>query len=385
MNLRNYTDYLKRMHAFGHVDMYLFTLSGESIFDLRRNTEFNKIGQKAELEQFLKSLFSSRQYLNPDKELIISTYENYSFCAKIIALEKEAYFFVLGPFYLKNAQWKFYETKIPRFTTEELRGVLPLFNADELTDNLLSVSGIKPEKENVNTSFLESISYNNDSNINENAVLEQTSINAIRVGDTQLLSELIKQTFFTNPDHYEVGSDLRKEKNLALIINTLASRAAAQGGGAVVYTRSICAKYAAKIENAKTEAELFVLRQEIPLVYAKKVKELRAQGYSPLIRKCISYLEIHLSEEIRLGQLSDLYSISYEHLSRMIKKECKCSFSQLLNRIRIERAQSYLLMNLSIMEVAEKTGYKSTSHFCNVFKSYTGMTTSEWYQKASSE
>jgi len=23
MNLRNYTDYLKRMHAFGHVDMYL--------------------------------------------------------------------------------------------------------------------------------------------------------------------------------------------------------------------------------------------------------------------------------------------------------------------------------------------------------------------------
>ncbi|MDW2799074.1 AraC family transcriptional regulator [Clostridium boliviensis] len=385
MNIGNYTDYLKRMHVFGQVDMYLFTLNGESVFRLQRNIELNKNRQKDALDQFLKSLFFSHKPGKKGLEVVISTYEDYSFGAQIIALEKEVYFLVIGPFYLKHIQWQNPVTKLRRFTLEELRGFLPLFTADEVEGNMFKIYERSPEKENEDTSIFEAISYNDDTKIKDNAVLEQTIMNAIKTGDTQLLNELRKHTFFSNPDHYEVGSDLRKEKNLALMINSLASRAAAQGGMAVVYARSICARYAAKIEETKTEAELFILRQEISLSYAKKVKELRAQGYSPLIRRCISYMEIHLSEEIRLGQLAELYNISYEHLSRMIKKECQCSFSQLLNRIRIERAQSYLLMNLPIVDIAEKTGYKSTSHFCNVFKNQTGMTTGEWYKKAISE
>lgn len=72
--------------------------------------------------------------------------------------------------------------------------------------------------------------------------------------------------------------------------------------------------------------------------------------------------------------LADAVSLSYSHLSRLLKKECGKSFTQLVASLRMKRASKLLLRGVPVLETAERTGFKSSAHFCRVFKKYYGCT-----------
>lgn len=67
-----------------------------------------------------------------------------------------------------------------------------------------------------------------------------------------------------------------------MVMNTLSSRAVEEGGTSVVYIRSLCADYAAKIERAKDIGELYQLKHEIPQVYCNSVRENRLNPYGSI-------------------------------------------------------------------------------------------------------
>ena len=72
-----------------------------------------------------------------------------------------------------------------------------------------------------------------------------------------------------------------------------------------------------------------------------------------LIQKCISYINEHYNEDINLETVANIVHLNPSYFSSIFKKEVGVSFSNYLNKIRIE--QSKLLLkktDSSIVEIA---------------------------------
>ena len=71
--------------------------------------------------------------------------------------------------------------------------------------------------------------------------------------------------------------------------------------------------------------------------------------------------------------------ISKSYLCRLFQKKLGVSVQHYIHNIRIEKAKEYLNdFRLKIYEIAELTGFNSSTHFNIVFKKKTGMTPSKY-------
>ncbi|MBR2930460.1 MAG: helix-turn-helix domain-containing protein [Clostridia bacterium] len=109
----------------------------------------------------------------------------------------------------------------------------------------------------------------------------------------------------------------------------------------------------------------------------------REEGGISTTHKTVSavaaYIINNCSEDITLESISERFYISPCYFSRVFKRVMGVSFSEYLNGIRIKEAQRLLAKTeLSILEVTQATGYKSTTHFGRCFKGITGMSPNEY-------
>jgi YesN/AraC family two-component response regulator len=105
--------------------------------------------------------------------------------------------------------------------------------------------------------------------------------------------------------------------------------------------------------------------------------------YSMLVIRALSYIENHYKEIISLERCAENVGISYAHLSRVFKKETAFSFSEYLNRFRVNKAKMFLAENkLPIKQIVDETGFTNYNYFFKVFKSVEGMTPIEYTEGA---
>lgn len=91
------------------------------------------------------------------------------------------------------------------------------------------------------------------------------------------------------------------------------------------------------------------------------------------------YLQEHLSEEMSLAVLSEEFHLNSQYISQLFKNEIGVNFLSYLTNIRMEKAKKLLLStSLSIVEVAEQSGYGDYRVFTKVFKKSEGVTPSHY-------
>ena len=243
----------------------------------------------------------------------------------------------------------------------------------------------KKEQEAISREELEireAQSFNPTSQIRYNARNEKIVRTAITNGDIEMIKKYNAEFEYLSSEHFLAGEEpLKRMKHGISGANSVYCRAAEDGGAPSVMIRSICADYAEKIEKAENAEELAGLRKEAALVYCQKVCEVKRKNYSLHVRHCLNWIEEHLAGDLTLIEASKACGVSYDYLSRLIKKECGCSFSELAHRLRCERATCYLLDGNEIWEAAEKCGYKSSSQFCHAFRQIYGISPKKWEQK----
>ena len=100
-----------------------------------------------------------------------------------------------------------------------------------------------------------------------------------------------------------------------------------------------------------------------------------------LIQKSISYINEHYNEDINLETIANIVHLNPSYFSSIFKKEVGVSFSNYLNKIRIEQSK-LLLKNTdsSIVEIALEVGFEDQSYFSKVFKNLTKMTPKQYRQ-----
>lgn len=79
---------------------------------------------------------------------------------------------------------------------------------------------------------------------------------------------------------------------------------------------------------------------------------------------------------------SEACGLSYNHFSRIFKKELRQNFSDYLVFVKLKEAEKFLIStDKSITEIAHCTGFSTSSHFISHFKKYKNITPGQFRKK----
>lgn len=111
--------------------------------------------------------------------------------------------------------------------------------------------------------------------------------------------------------------------------------------------------------------------------YEPEKEEDNANGF--IVKNAMNYMEEHYKEKLMLADVAEKVYVSQWHLSKLLNKETGQNFSELLNKIRIKKAEE-LLQNssLRVADIAEEVGFAEVAHFSRVFKKISGSSPNEY-------
>jgi len=109
------------------------------------------------------------------------------------------------------------------------------------------------------------------------------------------------------------------------------------------------------------------------------VKLNKQKEYIEKFNLIFDYINENFMEDITLDVIADVAGFSKFHFSRLFKQFTDMSFYDYLNQRRVKEAEKLLLNpNLSITEVAMRSGFSSISTFNRVFKQFKECTPTEF-------
>ena len=102
-----------------------------------------------------------------------------------------------------------------------------------------------------------------------------------------------------------------------------------------------------------------------------------------LFNKLIEEDLIFLQSDLRADELASKMRTNRTYLSRMLKEEFQCTFSDYINRQRIEYSQKVMRANpdVKLAELAESSGFINVNSFGRTFKQFAGLPPKEWLKK----
>ena len=114
------------------------------------------------------------------------------------------------------------------------------------------------------------------------------------------------------------------------------------------------------------------------------------EDYKREVEKLRQWMESekpYLNPEFQLMDLRYVLPMNRTYLSRFIRDEFGCTFYQFVNKYRIEEAKRLMTEqpNLTIEEVAVRSGFSSRSSFTQTFTKETGLSPREWSTKSREE
>lgn len=93
----------------------------------------------------------------------------------------------------------------------------------------------------------------------------------------------------------------------------------------------------------------------------------------------IKYIYVNYDKKITLDDLANLEHMNPYYVSHLIKNTSGLSFQKLLNYIRVEYAEKFLVENkYTLTQISEFCGFSSSSYFNKCFSSWHNMTPSQY-------
>lgn len=114
-------------------------------------------------------------------------------------------------------------------------------------------------------------------------------------------------------------------------------------------------------------------------IFESSTKAVEPAKDENIIVGIVRYMQENLSKEVSLTVLSDKFHLSSQYISQLFKNEVGVNFLAYLTNIRMENAKKLLLStDLSIADIAEKSGYVDYRVFTKAFKKAEGVTPSQY-------
>ncbi len=102
----------------------------------------------------------------------------------------------------------------------------------------------------------------------------------------------------------------------------------------------------------------------------------------PMVRRARSFIAEHQQEPIDLTKVAGAVHVSTYYFCKMFKRATGLTFTDYLNRVRVERAREHLLKpHVRVSEVAYEVGFSSLTHFNRSFRRVVGHSPTQWRKR----
>lgn len=113
--------------------------------------------------------------------------------------------------------------------------------------------------------------------------------------------------------------------------------------------------------------------------FIRLLEQWQASKSDTAIEKALKYIEEHYDKACRLTDVADRVNLNPSYFSVMFKKAVGDSFTNYVNRVRMDKAAVLLRStDLKIFEVACAVGFDEPNYFTNVFKQQYRMSPKEY-------
>ncbi len=206
---------------------------------------------------------------------------------------------------------------------------------------------------------------------------EPALMTAIRKGDREEARNLLNRILVVL--HYQAGDNLALIKSFFLEIVTLMCRTAVETG---CDARELLGKnYEAftDLSSIRSDDELGPWLHDMLERLMDAIHRHRNDSPMALLQAAMAFMHENLHRDISRDQVAEVAHLSPAHFSRIFKKEMKESFTDMLNRMRIDHAAELLARtDRSLCMVALDCGFKDQSYFTKVFRKYMKKTPREY-------
>ncbi|MBR0141076.1 MAG: helix-turn-helix transcriptional regulator [Ruminococcus sp.] len=178
---------------------------------------------------------------------------------------------------------------------------------------------------------------------------------------------------------------IRNLKYHLVVLAALIARYCIKGGMTPDESYALSDFYIMKMDKVNTEKEIREIHAEMIEGYTNKMRRLKLNGiYSKQILRTVDYIMCNLHGKILLDDAAEHLKISPAYLSRLFKTETGFSFSDYVNKLKIEEAASLLLFTeYSDLDISNLLGFSSQSYFIKIFKRFMNVTPKQYKKKNS--
>ncbi|THF73566.1 response regulator transcription factor [Cohnella fermenti] len=133
------------------------------------------------------------------------------------------------------------------------------------------------------------------------------------------------------------------------------------------------------IGQANSATHYAELSDAVRQVAERCADSLALDARSPVVRQVLHEIEQHYAAELSLKALGARFHIHPVYLGQLFQKEVGESFTEHINKYRIEQAKKLLKTTpLKVHDIARQVGYWETGYFYKQFKKFVGVSPSEF-------
>ncbi len=268
-------------------------------------------------------------------------------------------------------------------TPEQLRNavtdLLAMTEEANLTNAaLMELRRLAARRESERAEAIHEVKGQNYQSIRDLYLLEEPAlIAAIKRGDRPAAREILNRVLV---GIYYFGRErplLLKSFILELIVTM--SRSAVEAGGDPSELLGTNYSSFADLAGIDSEEELCAWLVSMLERIMDAIKSNREFPNTVLLGEALRYMEEHLHEEMSRDDVAQVACLSPSHFSRVVKHTFGQSFTDLLSKMRIDKARELLARtDISLIQVCLECGFSDPSYFTKVFRKYTGRTPGEY-------
>lgn len=208
---------------------------------------------------------------------------------------------------------------------------------------------------------------------------EQKKLGSIRAGNLKLLEECQDEVW---PG--EIGqladNPLRQEKNLSIVVISIACRAAIDGGVAPQKAFSMSDVFISNIERMTQVLPIQAAVVEYEREFARAVEQVKHDSeHNRYVERAKEYVAEHIDESIRVVQIGEALGINENYLTGLFHKYEGITLQHYIRKEKVRQAKELLLYSsYSCSEIAALLCFSTQSHFSSAFKREVGMTPAKY-------
>lgn len=211
---------------------------------------------------------------------------------------------------------------------------------------------------------------------------EREMLGFVRAGDEEGL-----RRFLGRRSHRSEGivgpNVLRDRQNMLVVVATVASRAAVEGGLPEDEAMRLSDSYIMRSEALFSADAVMELQARMVVDFTRHVSRVGLSGLDPLAARAIIYIRRNISSSLTGAQVAKALHVSRQTLCTRFSAAVGAPLGEYVTGEKIRRAEGLLEgTDHGIADIAGYLGYSSQSHFQTRFKQVTGITPGQWRTKS---